>query len=280
MRSARLGGARALSADRVRARRPACARHSASSGYLRGARSGFERHVRDHPRCRSRAQRIGVGADAVSDRAGLAAAETEREAERRPWAGPARPRPARRCGAFRKRPSRHRPSSVPAVWHRPRPNASALPQTCLVSGFGHSCSHALLPNDPSHRHGSGRSTIAIAPSAPAWGDGPIGGSCGASPATGFAALSATIPSCSARFHHALEISAGLRLRRRVPRFAHQIVGLGISAARQSRKNFVIGPRTVQRTDQRLHDTGGAVDGAQIRPCFQRMRLRNMPIGET
>ena len=37
-----------------------------------------------------------------------------------------------------------------------------------------------------------------------------------------------------------------------------------------------GPGVVKRTDQRLHDTCGAVEGAQIRPAFQRMGQRQMP----
>ena len=46
-------------------------------------------------------------------------------------------------------------------------SASAFPHTCLVSGFGHSCSQALLAKLPSHTQGSGRKTsVSALPASP------------------------------------------------------------------------------------------------------------------
>jgi len=78
-------------------------------------------------------------------------------------------------------------------------SASALPHTCLVSGFGHSCSQALLENLPSHTQGSGRRTIVSA--VPGATGGETCGSFGAPTDAAARALPPITPSCKARVHH-------------------------------------------------------------------------------
>ena len=73
----------------------------------------------------------------------------------------------------------------------------------------------------------------------------------------------------------LEITASLRL----PGLAHEIVGRGITSARQQRQQFVVGPAPEQRSDQRLDQTCRAVAGPQIGPRLEFMRLRHVPGGE-
>src|SRR5207302_4357368 len=78
-------------------------------------------------------------------------------------------------------------------------SARELPHTCFVSGFGHSCSHALLAKLPSHRLGSGRSKIVIAALGVTTAE--TFGSFGGPGVMGGAALAAMTPSCSACLHH-------------------------------------------------------------------------------
>ena len=62
-----------------------------------------------------------------------------------------------------------------------------------------------------------------------------------------------------------------------PRLPHEIVGRSRERAGEQREQLVRGAGVVKRPDQRLHDAGGALESAQIRPALERVGQRQMPL---
>ena len=71
----------------------------------------------------------------------------------------------------------------------------------------------------------------------------------------------------------LEVAAG---RLRLPSLAHEIVSRRRAGAGEQRQYIMRVAAVIERTDQRLNDARGAVEGAQIGPALERMRQRQMP----
>ena len=116
----------------------------------------LELDVGEGPRRIRLPQPVEVEADAAAHAAGRGAAVTERAGDRAVSPARTAPRPA-----LRRRPCRHDAHHVAIDEPESRASASArwsaLPQTCLLNGLGHSCSQALLATLPSNTDGSGAS---------------------------------------------------------------------------------------------------------------------------
>ncbi len=149
-------------------------------------------------------------------------------------------------------------------------SASALPQTCFVSGLGHSCSQALLANVPSHKLGSGLNTMVMAAEI-GRGNG-NGRECGPlrRRARGYAFADDTFMESTGP--PMLEVGS----RFRPPRFPHQIIRRCIVMPSQQREDLVGAPSTVKRQDKRLYNARCAVNGPQIRPSLEVVVEWDMP----
>ena len=151
---------------------------------------------------------------------------------------------------------------------------TTLSHVILVSGFGSSCSHAILAKRPSQmrRIGLEHDLRMIAVSvASLWWRREL-----------WLTMAAAARRCRRQSRHAARAPSGAS--KSAPNASRQVArtaasGAGSTGPKQQVDELMHAARCIERRDHRLDDGCAAVDCASIAPAFQRMRKRQVPLAQ-